>query len=552
MDAALIKSAEEGDSDSQFTLGCKMLEAQGSSSSVAVEWIRRAADQGDRRAHAKLAECFDSGVGVPLDHTEAARHHLLAGERGDPEHQWRAGWLYFQAKAIEQDLVSAARLFLHSAMNRSDELAQRIERLYAHREGVPGNPSGPTYWALTGPSSANDAECLYRAGLLFLLGQGIPRDKSIAFRFLTEACGRGHAQACVTCGREVYENDPTAAIRFFERAADSDPKYQQHACMEGMIATGIAQKKLYDDTEAAIRWFRKAADSNDPEGCFKLGAELAHSCDGREEEAIHWLSTALRLGLSSKLGVLCSWFLADLLYDRGNKSESIAVLERALSIRTDSDAIVLNENPELRDEILSRLDRQWVAEVISKARPPDEDNSHWISYLEEKRKFSALFERPQFPLLLTNLATLYHNAGEHEKAGHVWDLARRAHVPAEVGSDLWQSYQLAFSRAEEKLDSDILIAALRVKEDKSNTSQCFIATACYGYADHPDVLFLREWRDHRLAKTSLGRLLIQSYYLVSPPVAQFLAPNPTATKVVRNVFLQPFTNVLRALTRRQR
>lgn len=48
---------------------------------------------------------------------------------------------------------------------------------------------------------------------------------------------------------------------------------------------------------------------------------------------------------------------------------------------------------------------------------------------------------------------------------------------------------------------------------------CFVATACYGDATHPDVATFRRFRDHVLRLHAPGRRIIAWYYRWAPRVA---------------------------------
>jgi DNA-directed RNA polymerase subunit RPC12/RpoP len=74
--------------------------------------------------------------------------------------------------------------------------------------------------------------------------------------------------------------------------------------------------------------------------------------------------------------------------------------------------------------------------------------------------------------------------------------------------------------------------------DKVKRKGCFIATACYGDYDAPEVLILRQYRDEKLAATSFGRLFIETYYFVSPFFARTIEKSEFLKRVVRNYFLQ--------------
>lgn len=51
---------------------------------------------------------------------------------------------------------------------------------------------------------------------------------------------------------------------------------------------------------------------------------------------------------------------------------------------------------------------------------------------------------------------------------------------------------------------------------------CYIATAIYGSYEAPEVLVLRKFRDEVLQNSLLGKAFINTYYLLSPPVAKWL------------------------------
>jgi hypothetical protein len=62
---------------------------------------------------------------------------------------------------------------------------------------------------------------------------------------------------------------------------------------------------------------------------------------------------------------------------------------------------------------------------------------------------------------------------------------------------------------------------------------CFIATAAYGSPMAEEVEILREFRDEYLLTNPLGRALVDFYYKVSPPMAEFITEHPSLKPIVR-------------------
>jgi isopenicillin-N N-acyltransferase-like protein len=62
---------------------------------------------------------------------------------------------------------------------------------------------------------------------------------------------------------------------------------------------------------------------------------------------------------------------------------------------------------------------------------------------------------------------------------------------------------------------------------------CFIATAAYGTPMAEEIEILREFRDEYLLTNPQGQALVDFYYKVSPPMAQFITEHPSLKPIVR-------------------
>ena len=62
---------------------------------------------------------------------------------------------------------------------------------------------------------------------------------------------------------------------------------------------------------------------------------------------------------------------------------------------------------------------------------------------------------------------------------------------------------------------------------------CFIATAAYGTPMAEEIEILREFRDEYLLTNPVGKGLVDFYYKVSPPIAEFITEHPSLKPIVR-------------------
>jgi hypothetical protein len=62
---------------------------------------------------------------------------------------------------------------------------------------------------------------------------------------------------------------------------------------------------------------------------------------------------------------------------------------------------------------------------------------------------------------------------------------------------------------------------------------CFIATAAYGTPMADEIQILREFRDEYMLTNPVGSTLVDIYYRVSPPIAEFITEHPRLKPIVR-------------------
>lgn len=84
-----------------------------------------------------------------------------------------------------------------------------------------------------------------------------------------------------------------------------------------------------------------------------------------------------------------------------------------------------------------------------------------------------------------------------------------------------------------------------------SNSLCFIATACYGSPEHPQVKFLCDLRDLEFKTTAFGccfmRVVEIVYHAFSPALAGYLRQHPVARRGVRMAVVTPAIRVIRCV-----
>lgn len=150
--ARLIQAAEAGDAESQLHLGTMFACGFGGmekSTTEAVAWFRRSAEQGFAPAQSTLGSVYAFGEldGLEQDHAEAARWCGLAAEQGDAEGQFCLALLYGLGAGVEQDFAKSVDWYRLAAEQGHGPAQGRLGDIYAYGEGgIRPDPAAADTW----------------------------------------------------------------------------------------------------------------------------------------------------------------------------------------------------------------------------------------------------------------------------------------------------------------------------------------------------------------------------------------------------------------------
>lgn len=78
----------------------------------------------------------------------------------------------------------------------------------------------------------------------------------------------------------------------------------------------------------------------------------------------------------------------------------------------------------------------------------------------------------------------------------------------------------------QKVSTEIKSGNTRMHIESKSGGTCFVATAAYRDAQHPDVVYLRNFRDQTLVRYEKGRAFISWYWKVGPNLARYVNRHP--------------------------
>jgi hypothetical protein len=97
----------------------------------------------------------------------------------------------------------------------------------------------------------------------------------------------------------------------------------------------------------------------------------------------------------------------------------------------------------------------------------------------------------------------------------------------------WSGDVITFADVDDASTTIIMNGDYSITANFGKPGFCFIATAAYGTPMAEEIGILRKFRDEYLLTNPIGTALVEFYYRVSPPIAQFITEHPSLKPIVR-------------------
>ena len=124
--------------------------------SEAVEWYRKAAEQGNARGQTRLGLMYIYGYGVLKDYAEAIKWFRKAVEQGYSGGANALGWMYENGCGVSQDYSEAVKLYRKSAEQGNDMGQSNLGAMYHNGTGVQRNSSEAIKWYRKAAQQGNE------------------------------------------------------------------------------------------------------------------------------------------------------------------------------------------------------------------------------------------------------------------------------------------------------------------------------------------------------------------------------------------------------------
>ena len=192
-----VKAVEELTTrDALFAEGMRILEngTTREDGVKAFKCLRQAASQGHTEAQYQLSVCYDRGIGVRRNITEAAKWCQMAAFGGHAKAQSEIGYCYEYGQGVVRNIKEAVSWYEMASAQGNIEAKNNLAFCYQKGRGVHKNVKEAI--RLYGEAAAGGhASAQYNLGYCYWYGEGVKTDKSRAIELFKQSADNGNAKA---------------------------------------------------------------------------------------------------------------------------------------------------------------------------------------------------------------------------------------------------------------------------------------------------------------------------------------------------------------------
>lgn len=160
----------------------------------AFKCLRQAASQGHTEAQYQLSVCYDRGIGVRRNITEAAKWCQMAAFGGHAKAQSEIGYCYEYGQGVVRNIKEAVSWYEMASAQGNIEAKNNLAFCYQKGRGVHKDVKEAI--RLYGEAAAGDhASAQYNLGYCYWYGEGVKTDKSRAIELFKQSADNGNAKA---------------------------------------------------------------------------------------------------------------------------------------------------------------------------------------------------------------------------------------------------------------------------------------------------------------------------------------------------------------------
>ncbi|MEO5348244.1 MAG: sel1 repeat family protein [Magnetococcus sp. YQC-3] len=283
--------------------------------------VRQTGERENGFSQSTMGWMYHTGTGVTRDHAQAMQWYRKAADQGNLSAQYNIGVMYYRGEGVAKNDAEALKWFRKAAdqghLPARNVLSQMVAQnapaslsidmptkreARANREGKAAdnrqNRSGQTDAILTDAANGN-ADAQFNLGWMYYNGKGVKQSYQEAGKWLRKAADQGDVSAQYVLGWMCEQGrglpqDYREAAKWFRKAAEQGDARSQYK-LGTMYERGIGVPQDYQE---AVKWFRKDADQGIARGQFKLGVmyERGHGVPQDYVQAHMWSSLAASQG----------------------------------------------------------------------------------------------------------------------------------------------------------------------------------------------------------------------------------------------------------------